>query len=140
MQILLADVVVSHSLTPYNVARCDTMTVVWQTIKNKKYANVASRLGAEMLNLSLDTCGGMASDAIKLAKAIGEEGERWSAGTWSSGFIERTLLGSRAVPVQRGNAMTMLNGSNEYGRCAEAQRRESAAVGRWDNVRGGGVR
>jgi len=52
----------------------------------------------------------MASDAIRLVKAIGEEGERWSAGTWSSGYIERMLLGSIAVAVQRGNALAMLTG------------------------------
>ena len=65
-----------------------------------QYANVASRLGAEMLNLSLETCGAMASDAVRLVKAIGEEGGRWSAGTWSSGQIERLLLGSIAVAVR----------------------------------------
>ena len=63
-----------------------------------------------MLNLSLETCGGMASDAVRLVKAIGEEGDRWSAGTWSSGQIERLLLGSIAVAVQRGSVLAMLTG------------------------------
>ena len=46
----------------------------------------------------------------QLVKAIGEEGERWSAGTWSTGHIERLLLGSIAVAVQRGNLLAMLTG------------------------------
>ena len=71
---------------------------------------MAARLGAELLNLSVDTCGGMASEAVRLVKAIGEEGERWTAGTWSSSRIERMLLGSIAVSVQRGNALAMLSG------------------------------
>ncbi len=41
---------------------------------------MASHLGTELLNLSLDSCGGMVSDAVKLVKAVGKEGERWSAG------------------------------------------------------------
>ena len=45
----------------------------------------------------------MASDAVRQVKAIGEEGERWSADTWSRGHFERLLLGSIAVAVQRGN-------------------------------------
>ena len=69
---------------------------------------MASRLGAELLNVSVDTCGGLTSDAVKLVRAIAEESERWSAGTWSSAKIERQLLGAIAVAVQRGNALIML--------------------------------
>ena len=61
-------------------------------MKNKKYAGVASRIGAELLNVSLNTCGGMASDAVRLVKAIGEEAERFSLGTWTHGDIERQML------------------------------------------------
>ena len=50
--------------------------------------------------------------------AIGEEGERWSAGTWSSSLIERQLLSSVAIAVQRGNALTMLCG---FTRAADVQ-------------------
>ena len=48
--------------------------------------------------------------AVRLVKVIGEEGERWSAGTWTSSAIERQLLGTIAVAVQRGNALAMLTG------------------------------
>ena len=71
---------------------------------------MVARLGAELLNVSVDACGGMASDAWQLVHAIREEVEKWSAGTWSSGAIERQLLGASAVAVQRGNALTMLFG------------------------------
>ena len=107
-RMLLVDVVVAHSLTSSRVARGQSAATTKQTEKHTKYARVASRLEAELLNLSVDTCGGMASHAVKLVEAIGEEGERWSAGTWSSGHIKRMLLGSIAVALQRGNAMVML--------------------------------
>ena len=109
-RMMLADVVVSHSLTLDNVAQDRNAPTRQQQRKKKKYADVAARLGAELLNLSVDTCGGMASEAVRLVKAIGEEGERWTAGTWSSSRIERMLLGSIAVSVQRGNALAMLSG------------------------------
>lgn len=107
---LLTDVVVSRTMTSSNVASGHSTAVMWQARKNRKYAGLASRLGAELLNLSVDVCGGMASDASRLLEAVGEEGERWSAGTWSSGSIEQQLLASIAVAVQRGNAMAMLMG------------------------------
>jgi hypothetical protein len=89
-----------------------------QSGKNKKYASVASRLGAELLNVVVDTSGGMTAGAMELVGAIGEESERWSAGTWTSAAITRHLLGAIAVGVQRGNAMAMLCG---YTRAAAAR-------------------
>ena len=72
-----------------------------------------------MLNLSLETCGGMASDAVRLVKAIGKNRERWSAGTWNSGQVERLLLGSIAVAAARecaGDADRLLP-HDEHARC-----------------------
>ena len=69
-----------------------------------------SRLGAELLNVSADTCGGLASDAFRLVRAIGEEGDSCSLGTWNSAVIERQLLSAIAVAVQRGNALAVLAG------------------------------
>jgi len=104
-------------------------------VKNKKYAGVAARIGAELLNVSLDSCGGMATDAVRLIAAIGEEGERWSIGTWSRGEIQRQLLGAMAVAVQRGNALAMLagyarsgRGSGSSGRTKEWGGKEAKAV------------
>ena len=99
-----------------------SLTVVsWQGAKSKKYAAVASRIGAELFNMSLDTSGGMASDAARLVKAIVEEGERWSAGTWTSSAIERQLLDA----IQRGNALAMLTGYTRATAAVALGRRDS---------------
>ena len=124
---LLNDVVVTHSLTSSRVARGQNAATTKQAEKHKKYAGVASRLGAELLNLSVDTCGGVASDAVRLIEAIGEEGELWSAGTWNDSHIKRMLLGVIAVAVQRGNAMTMLSG---FTRSASARAESTRRAGR----------
>ena len=109
-RLLLTDVAVSHSLTPNYVAQLRSSAAIQQLRKNEKYARVATRIGAELMNVSVDACGGLASDAFRLVQAIGEEGERWSMGTWSKGAIERHLLSAISVAVQRGNALTMLCG------------------------------
>jgi hypothetical protein len=90
---------VSHTLTPAAVTYLKAQTHARQSGKNKKYASVASRLGAELLNVVVDTSGGMTAGAMGLVGAIGEEGERWSAGTWTSAAITRHLLGAIAVFV-----------------------------------------
>ena len=107
---LLTDVAVSHSLTPNYIAQSRSSAAIQQLRKREKYRRVASRLGAELLNASVEASGGLASDAERLMHAIGEEGERWSVGTWTSGAIRRQLLGAIAVAVQRGNALAMLSG------------------------------
>ena len=94
---LLSDVVVTHALSTSRVARSvsvgtQSAAAAKQWVK-KMYAHVASRLGAELLNVSVDTCGGLASEAVQLVRTIGEEGERWTAGTWTRARIERQLLG-----------------------------------------------
>jgi hypothetical protein len=48
-----------------------------QSGKNKKYASVASRLGAELLNVVVDTSGGMTAGAMGLVGAIGRVRRRW---------------------------------------------------------------
>ena len=126
---LLTDVVVSHSLTAGSIVRSQSLTTQWQWVKNKKYAGVAARLGAELLNVSLDSCGGMAEDAVLLVEAVAEEGERWSMGTWNSGEIKRQLLGAIAVAVQRGNALAMLVGYTRSGQGNALGRRMSERSG-----------
>ena len=82
---------------------------------------MASRLGAELLNVVVDTSGGMTADALRLIQAVGEEGEKWSAGTWTSAAIRRHLTGAVAIGLQRGNAIAMLSG---YSRTARVGARE----------------
>ncbi len=108
-RLILSDVVVTHGLS---IARVKSRvgTASKQAEKTKKYAHIASRIGAELLNVALDTCGGLASEAVELVRAIGEEGEKWTSGAWTSARIERQLLGAIAVAVQRGNSLIMLTG------------------------------
>ena len=75
-RMLLTDVAVSHTLTASHIARYESTVLKMQGIKDKKYAGVAARLGAELMNFSMDSNGGMGSDAVRLVHAIGEEGER----------------------------------------------------------------
>ena len=125
-RMLLVDVVVTHSLTSSRIARGQSGAATKQAEKQKKYAGVASLLGSGLLSLSVDTCGGMATDAVSLVEAIGEEGERCSAGTWSSTRIKKMLLGSIAVALQRGNALVLLSG---YTRSASAREEKIRRVG-----------
>ena len=78
----IVDVVASHSLTAATVARGRSTALLWQGLKNKKYARIASRLGAELLDVSVDACGGMADDASRLVKALARK-ER--DGVWERG-------------------------------------------------------
>ena len=119
-RVVLADVSVSHSLTPAQITN-GSAAASQQSKKNAKYAAVASRLGAELLNLAVDSCGGMALGASRLIEAIAEEGARWSAGTWTESGIQRQLLGAIATAVQRGNGLAMLAG---YTRAAVARVRQ----------------
>ena len=80
--------------------------------------------------MSLDACGGMADDAARLVEAIGEEGERWSAGTWTCASIERQLLGAIAVAVQKRNAMAVLVGYTRTGQMMRMGGEVEQATGR----------
>ena len=82
---LLTDVVVSNCLTPAHIAAWTSSAAIQQNRKNKKYASVAARVGAELLNVSVDACGGLASDAVLLVEAIGEEGGEVEYGRMEEG-------------------------------------------------------
>ena len=77
-------------------------------------------MGAELLNVAIETSGSLAQGAMRLVEAIGEEGARWSAGTWTSAAITRHLLSAIAVAVQRGNALAVLSGYSSAARVAWA--------------------
>ena len=59
---------------------CRTLTIV----STHTDTRVWRRVGTEMLHLSVDACGGMATDAVRLVRAIGEEGEVCSAGVYGA--------------------------------------------------------
>jgi hypothetical protein len=127
-RMILADVAVGHSLTVSQIAKSQLSLTTKQSQKDAKYRDVAARLGAELLNLCADSCGGLATGASQLVSAIGEEGERWSLGTWKSADIERQLLGAIAIAVQRGNALAMLSGNTRTA-CARVQEVEREVKG-----------
>ena len=125
IQVLLSDVAVRHSLTPVAVGLSQRGANRIQRVKDVKYARVASQMGAELLNVAIDTSGSLAPGAMRLIEAVGEEGARWSAGTWTSAAITRHLLSAIAVAVQRGNALAMLSGYSGAARLAEAGQTEA---------------
>ena len=95
-------------VTSSRTAQHRSVTAIKKGQKVKKYKHVAARLSAELLNVSVDTCGGLASDALKPVHAVAEEGEKWSVAAWPSAAIEKQLLGAIVMAVQRGNVMIML--------------------------------
>ena len=58
---------------------------------------------------AVETCGGVAPDAVTLLKALSRAGEE-HLGLWPRDVIVYQLLGSVAVAVQKGNAMAVLSG------------------------------
>ena len=54
--------------------------MAWQVgaegVKDRKYACVAVRLGAELMNFAVDTSGVMSVGAARLVHAVDEKGER----------------------------------------------------------------
>ena len=63
---------------------------------------------AELLPFCVETCGGMAPDAIKLLSAMGDMGEE-GLGIWPRHVVVRHLMGSVATAVQRGTAVAWLS-------------------------------
>ena len=82
-------------------------------------------MGAELLNVAIDTSGSLAPGAMRLIEAIGGEGARRSAGTWTSAAIKRHLLNAIAVAVQRGNALARLSGYSGAARMTAASEGET---------------
>jgi hypothetical protein len=131
-RMILTDVVVAHPLTSSHVARRQSVAGLKQQQKRAKYGSTAAKVGAELLPFAVETCGGMAPDALKLVHTIAEEGED-TMRMWSSEQIARYSLCLTATAIQRGNAMVMLHG---YAHCrrnranvrSEEQGRERTAM------------
>jgi hypothetical protein len=105
-RLILSDVVISHSVTKNRETQ--TANVAFhQSTKRKKYLSTAARLGAELLPFSLDTYGGLSTDAMKLVHAMGEAGEE-AMGMWSKRDIVKYVMGVTSIANQRGNAMVVL--------------------------------
>jgi hypothetical protein len=80
-----------------------------QERKRNKYEKTAAHKEARLLPFAVETCGGLAPDAVTLLKELSRAGEE-HLGLWPRDVIVRQLLGSVAVAVQKGNAMAVLSG------------------------------
>jgi hypothetical protein len=108
---LLTDVVVSHPLRA-GVTKEQTTARLGiarraQARKHESYAETATRHDAVLLPFSVETCGGMAEDAVDLLDRIATAGAEHLA-FWSHNRIVQHLLAAVAVAVQKGNATTVL--------------------------------
>ncbi len=126
---LLSDVVVSHPLAPgyagahtTEACRAHSRTGVARSMqreKHDKYDLVAERLGAKLLPLAVETCGGMAPDAVALIKALAEEGDE-QLSLWSKDSISEHIHAAVAIAIQAANALV-------YARVRGGERPSSAA-------------
>ena len=74
---------------------------------------------AQLLPFSVETCGAMAPDAVKLLQLVSTAG-REHLGLWPHEDTMRHVLGAIAMAVQRGNAMALLAGYSKAVMCASA--------------------
>ena len=114
LQKVLVDVVVSHPLTPAHIRRREAWRMLGvarghQRRKHLKYDRMAARNHAQMLAFSVETCGGMASDAETLLQLVAKLGEEGLA-LWPKEAVLRELIGAVSIAVQRGTAMSFLSG------------------------------
>jgi hypothetical protein len=122
-QQVLVDVVVSHPLAPSSIRYGrGTPALRAQQKKHRKYKDTAAQHKAQLLPFSVETCGAMAPDAVKLLHLI-STASREHLSLWPHADIMRQVLGAVAVAVQKGTAMALLTGYNR------AVTRASAAVG-----------
>ena len=85
------------------------MAKAWQSAKHVKYDGTAAQHHAQMLAFSMETCGGLAPDAVTLLHIIADAGEE-QLGLWPRGAILKQLVGAVSIAIQRGNCMTFLAG------------------------------
>jgi hypothetical protein len=110
---ILTDVAVTHPLAPGKVSGKSHGPLATarrtEAIKRKKYSDLVSLRHYEMLPFVMETCGGMGPAAERLVNAMAEAGEAHLA-IWAKENIIRELIGSVAIAVQRGGALSYLHG------------------------------
>ena len=77
--------------------------------KRGKYLKLNSSHGMEQLPFVVETCGGLGPSAVALLKAMARAAQE-QLSMWPKWDIIRHVVGSVAVAVQRGTAMTYLQG------------------------------
>jgi hypothetical protein len=107
---VLTDVAVVHSLGFYGRQQPFNPTATakhMQAVKRKKYAAIASRHDAELVPFVVETCGGLAPDAVRLLDVISGAASAHLS-LWSQGDVAKQVLDMVAIAIQKGNAMTVL--------------------------------
>jgi hypothetical protein len=75
-----------------------------QQLKHDKYDEIAERHGAKLLPFAVETCGGMAPDAVAFVRALAEEGDE-QLSLWSKDSITEHVHAAVAIAVQAANAL-----------------------------------
>ena len=125
---ILTDVAIVHPLAPGRVRVGMSSTKLssarsMESIKRKKYSQLSSLHGYEQLPFVMETCGGIGPSADVLVKTMAEASEEHLR-VWSKEAVIRQLVSSVAIAVQRGNALTYLEG---YDKALHAMRGTVAA-------------
>jgi hypothetical protein len=111
---ILTDVAVCHPLTQRATKRGIAWTATGvarerQRTKRKMYSGTAALQGADFIPFVMETCGGMAPDALELIRILADAGQEYAA-MWPRNEVIRHIVGAVAIAAQRGVAMTYLAG------------------------------
>ena len=113
-RLILSDVAVCHPLAPGMLRNGQGTRTLgrakhMESEKRRKYAKLSSQRQYELLPFVVETYGGLAPSAVKLIQAMAQAAAQHLS-LWSRTAILRELVGSVAIAVQRGSAMSYLEG------------------------------
>jgi hypothetical protein len=139
---VLSDVVVCHPLGPGTRNKTGMSKLATakasERRKKRKYLRLSSRHRFVQLPIALETTGGVGPRTETLVEAMADAGAEQLV-TWSRDSVVRELLGSMAMAVQLGNAMTFLEGYDRALHVAlekhAARAKQRAAVEQEENER-----
>jgi hypothetical protein len=126
---VLSDVVVCHPLAPGTRNRYGAnklgMAREREQKKKNKYLRLSSRHRFVQLPIAIETTGGMGPRTQTLVNAMADASAEQLV-MWTRESVIRELVGSMAMAVQRGNAMTFLEGYDRALHAALAKHAASA--------------
>jgi hypothetical protein len=97
--------------------------------KRRKYMDISLQHHFEQLPFVVETCGGVGPSGDRLVKAMAEASEE-RLSVWSRVDVIRELVGSVAIAVQRGGALTYLEGYDRSLHAMHPSRGKRAAAAR----------
>jgi hypothetical protein len=98
-----------------------------EAAKRRKYLTMSSQRRFEQLPFAVETCGGVGPSGDRLIKAMAEASEE-QLFMWSREDVIRELVGSVAIAVQRGGALTYLEGYDKSLHAMHPSRRKHTAA------------